>query len=109
MAVSKGFRTFAGEGSHISLPANMVNQIQISVKVDTWLLEELEKEVGVSGKKRNRIINDAIRLYIRHQDARRADRCCAHDGNQPDRRVIEFMKSMLHERAKVYLDLIDYH
>lgn len=87
----------------------MVNQIAISAKIDCWIIEELEKEIAASGKKRNRIINDALRLYFKYQDARRADRCCRHDGNQPDCRVLEFMKSMLHERAKVYLDLIDYH
>lgn len=87
----------------------MVNQIAISVKLDSGLLDELEKEVTTSGKRRNRIINEAIALYVKYQDARRADRCCSHGGNQPDRRVLEFMKGMLHERAKVYLDLIDYH
>lgn len=87
----------------------MVNQTLISLKIDSWVLKELEKEVAASGKRRNRIINEAIALYIKYQDARRYDRCCRHEGNQPDRRVLEFMKGMLHERAKVYLDLIDYH
>lgn len=87
----------------------MVNQIAISAKIDSWIIDELEKEIVASGKKRNRIINDALRIYFKYQDARRWDRVCNHKGNQPDRHVIEFMKSMLHERAKVYLDLIDYH
>lgn len=87
----------------------MVNQTLVSLKIDSWVLQELDKEILVSGKRRNRIINEAISLYIEYQRARRADRCCFHGGNQPDRRVLEFMKGMLHERAKVYLDLIDYH
>lgn len=87
----------------------MVNQTAISLKIDSWVLQELDKEVAASGKRRNRIINEAIALYIKYQDARRYDRCCRHEGNQPDRRVLEFMKGMLHERAKLYLDLIDYH
>lgn len=87
----------------------MVSQKLMSLKIDPWVLHELEKEVAASGKKRNRIINDAIALYVKYQDARRYDRCCSHEGNQPDRRVLEFMKGMLHERAKVYLDLIDYY
>lgn len=87
----------------------MVNQILISLKIDSRVLQELEKEVAVSGKRRNRIINEAIALYIKYQDARRADRCCRHEGNKPDRQVLEIMKGMLHERAKIYLDLIDYH
>lgn len=88
---------------------NMVNQIAISAKIDSWIIDELDREIAASGKKRNRIINDALRIYFKYQDARRRDRACHHEGNQPDRHVIEFMKGMLHERAKVYLDLIDYH
>lgn len=87
----------------------MVSQKPISLKLDPWVLHELEMEVAASGKKRNRIINEAIALYVKYQDARRYDRCCNHEGNKPDRRVLEFMKGMLHERAKIYLDLIDYH
>ena len=87
----------------------MVNQIAISAKIDYWINAQLQSEITASGKKRNRIINDALRLYFEYQDARRWDRACRHEGNQPDRHVIEFMKGMLHERAKVYLDLIDYH
>lgn len=87
----------------------MVNQISISAKIDSSIIDELEKEIAASGKKRNRIINDALRIYFKYQDARRWDLACHHVGNQPDRHVIEFMKDMLHERANVYLDLIDYH
>ena len=87
----------------------MANQIAISAKIDSWIIDKLDREIAASGKKRNRIINDALSLYFKYQDARRCDRACHHEGNQPDRHVIDFMSGMLHERAKIYLDLIDYH
>lgn len=49
----------------------MVNQEQICLKIDASLLLELNTEVYVSGIKRNRAINDAIRLYIKIRDTQR--------------------------------------
>lgn len=49
----------------------MVTQIPISVKMDAVVLEQLDLEVSVSGVKRNRIINDAVRVYINLLDAKR--------------------------------------
>ena len=46
----------------------MINQKSISAKIEHRVLEELERESFTSGKKKNRIINDAIRMYIDMQD-----------------------------------------
>lgn len=42
----------------------MTNQVTICVKLDAEIFEELEKEVNMSGRKRNRTINDALSHYI---------------------------------------------
>lgn len=50
----------------------MVTQKPISAKIDLSTLEELDLECYVSGRARNRVINDAIKLYIAIQDLARA-------------------------------------
>lgn len=50
----------------------MVNQKPISAKIDLSTLEELDLECYVSGRARNRVINDAIKLYITIMDLQRA-------------------------------------
>lgn len=42
----------------------MITQQAISCKIDCDILAALRAEVAASGKKSNRIINDAINLYI---------------------------------------------
>lgn len=53
----------------------MVTQKPISLKIDTELLQELDGEVALGWRKRNCIINQAIRLYLSLQDCRRTVRC----------------------------------
>lgn len=55
----------------------MINQIPISVKIDAHIWKELEQEVSLGYKNRNRIINDAIRIYVEFQDLRRKIKCSA--------------------------------
>ena len=50
----------------------MVTQKPISAKIDLSTLEELDLECHVSGRARNRVINDAIKFYIAIQDLARA-------------------------------------
>lgn len=49
----------------------MINQKAISVKIDYGILHDLEQEVSASGINRNKLINRAIRYYIRSKDAQR--------------------------------------
>lgn len=53
----------------------MVTQKPISLKIDTELLQELDAEVALGWRKRNCIINQAIRLYLSLQDCRRIVKC----------------------------------
>ena len=49
----------------------MVNQKAISAKIEYGVLEQLERESFTSGRKKNRIINDALKMYIDLQDLKR--------------------------------------
>lgn len=63
----------------------MVTQKPISLKIDTELLQELDEEVRLGWRKRNCIINQAIRLYLSLQDCRRIVKCIG----DPDAKVDE--------------------
>lgn len=49
----------------------MVTQKAICVKLDTYTLEQLDKEVSLGWKKRNRLINEAVSLYLELLDRKR--------------------------------------
>lgn len=49
----------------------MITQTPISLKIDSYLLEEIDREVSLGYKKRNRIINEAIRMYLDAKDTKR--------------------------------------
>lgn len=48
-----------------------VNQKPISVRLDYDVLHTVDQEAYMTGTPRNRIINDAIKLYVAVADARR--------------------------------------
>lgn len=49
----------------------MVTQKAICLKLDVNTLEQLDKEASLGWKKRNRIINEAVSLYLELQDRKR--------------------------------------
>lgn len=49
----------------------MITQTPISLKIDCYLLKEIDKEVSLGYQKRNRIINEAIRMYLDAKDTKR--------------------------------------
>lgn len=53
----------------------MITQKAISAKIEYGVLEELDRESFTSGKKKNRIINDAIRMYVDMQHLERYFDC----------------------------------
>lgn len=61
----------------------MITQKPISLKIDTQLLEDLDKEVSLGWQKRNTIINQAIGIYLKLLDGRRHIRSF---GNIEDKR-----------------------
>lgn len=62
----------------------MKNQVTICVKLDAEIFDELEKEMGVAGRKRNRIINEAVAHYLEYLDTFRKARAA---GDNPTRCV----------------------
>lgn len=62
----------------------MVTQKPISLKIDTSLLEQLDKEASLGFKKRNWHINRAIRVYLELQDARRIIKCAWSENSKND-------------------------
>lgn len=53
----------------------MITQKPISLKIDTWLLQELDEEVRLGYRKRNWHINQAIELYLEVKDLNRRLGC----------------------------------
>lgn len=53
----------------------MVTQKAISLKIDTKLLQELDREASLGILKRNGHINRAIKCYLSLQDAKRMAKC----------------------------------
>lgn len=49
----------------------MVTQKAISVRIDKKLLQELDLEVSIGTGNRNKLINDAVRMYIDYLDTAR--------------------------------------
>lgn len=76
----------------------MVTQKPISLKIDINLLEELDTEASLGWRKRNAIINDAIRYYLKLKDARRLYKAVVLDKNQ-EKVLNDFLRSQFPEAA----------
>lgn len=85
----------------------MINQKAISAKIYLHILQSLDEEVKTGWKSRNRIINDAIRMYC---TARKLQRII-HDqgrGSEAARTAAaQFLKEYVTPDAHVYVDMID--
>lgn len=49
----------------------MITQTPISVRMNTFLLDELDKEARLGYQNRNQLINKAVKFYLQMKDARR--------------------------------------
>lgn len=87
----------------------MINQKAISAKLNYDVLEMIEKESHVSFKSRNRIINDAIRLYCENQDLQRTIRAYGHRSEVARTAVAQFLKKYVTPFANVYVNVIDHY
>lgn len=84
----------------------MINQKALSLKLNVDILEELDQEVNMTWKSRNRIINEAVRMYLCAQETRRRAR--AHGVGSPvcDKEVAEFLKTWILPEANYYIGQI---
>ena len=86
----------------------MINQKAISVKLNFDVLKIIDDESKVSWKSRNRIINDAIRLYCDNKDLQRTIR--AHGPGSEAARIAaaNYLKKYVCPEAHVYVLMIDF-
>lgn len=87
----------------------MITQTPISLKIDTAVLERLNEETEHSWKSRNKLINEAVEMYLELIDAQRYQR----NQDKTDRKVSEqalrFIKRHLVPNVQYFLDVIDHH
>lgn len=84
----------------------MINQKALLLKLDVSVFEELDQEVSTTWKSRNRIINEAVKMYLCAQETRRRAR--AHGVGSPvcDKVVAEFLKTWVLPEANYYIGQI---
>ena len=79
----------------------MINQKAISAKLNYDVLKIIDKEAFVSRKSRNRIINDAIRLYCDNQDLQRTIRAHGRGSEAARIAVANYLKKYVCPEAHV--------
>lgn len=84
----------------------MINQKALSLKLNVDILEELDQEVNMTCKSRNRIINDAVRLYLDRLDTQRRARAHGVGSPECDKAVAAFLKQWLLPEANYYIGQI---
>lgn len=87
----------------------MITQKPISLKIDSELLKELDQEVSLGWKKRNAIINDAIRFYLEYKDVYRYEKIANSQGKSACKESLLFIKKHLVHDVQFFLDKIDHH
>lgn len=85
----------------------MINQKAISAKLNFNVLKMIDDESKVSLKSRNRIINDAIRLYCDNQDLQRTIRSHGRGSEAARIAAANYLKKYVCPEAHVYYDMID--
>ena len=70
----------------------MITQTPISVRIQSDLLIDLDNEASLGWRKRNSLINDSVRFYLKYKEARRRIRCFE---NITDR--LKILKEFLNE------------
>lgn len=85
----------------------MIKQKALSLKLDIEILEDLDKELGVTWISRNRLINYAVKMYLDAQDARRRAKMAGVGSPDCDRIIGEFLKSYVLPEANYYIGRID--
>lgn len=76
----------------------MVKQTAISARIDNIVLCILDQETKVSGRTRNRILNEGAAMYVRTLDARREYKM--YQNSAVRRKILrEFLKTFFPEAA----------
>lgn len=87
----------------------MITQTPISLKIDSTLLEKLNDEARDTWKSRNKIINEAVEMYIELRNAQRYQNYQDTQDRKVCREALMFIKRYLVPNVQYFLDVIDHH
>lgn len=87
----------------------MITQKPISLKIDTAVLEKLDEEASTTWKSRNRLINEAVEMYLELIDAQRYQRYQDKTDRKVSEQALRFIKRHLVPNVQYFLDVIDHH
>lgn len=87
----------------------MINQKPISLKIDISLLDKLDAEAADTWKSRNRLINEAVGVYLELLNAQRYQRYEESVEKPVSKEALLFIKKHLVKNVQYFLDLIDHH
>lgn len=87
----------------------MITQTPISLKIDSALLEKLNAESQDTWKSRNKLINEAVEVYLELLKAQRYQRYENTTDKKVCREALLFIKKHLVHNVQFFLDVIDHH
>lgn len=87
----------------------MITQTPISLKIDSTLLEKLNDEARDTWKSRNKLINEAVEMYLELKDAQRYQRYQDKTDRKVSEQALRFIKRYLVPNVQYFLDVIDHH
>ena len=87
----------------------MITQTPISLKIDSSLLAKLNDEARDTWKSRNKLINEAVEMYLELKDAQRYQRYQDKTDRKVSEQALRFIKKHLVPNVQYFLDVIDHH
>lgn len=87
----------------------MITQTPISLKIDSAVLERLNQEAEHTWKSRNKLINEAVIMYLELMDAQRYQRYQDKTDRKVSEQALRFIKRYLVPNVQYFLDVIDHH
>ena len=87
----------------------MVTQKPISLKIDRTLLEKLDAEAQDTWKSRNKLINEAVEMYLQLRNVQRYQRYEESVKKTVSIEALQFIQKYLVHNVQYFLDVIDHH
>lgn len=87
----------------------MITQTPISLKIDSAVLDKLNQEAEHTWKSRNKLINEAVEMYLELMDAQRYQRYQDKTDRKVSEQALRFIKKHLVPNVQYFLDVIDHH
>lgn len=87
----------------------MITQTPISFKIDSAVVERLNQEAEHTWKSRNKLINEAVEMYLELKDAQRYQLYQDKTDRKVSEQALRFIKKHLVSNVQYFLDVIDHH